>query len=194
MIHLPAETDADTLEEGDPPGFNPDESPLYRLATRPEKGGKPYIDAQQFAAGERLRRDFEFSCLSQRVTTSYKEAGSSGGRHWQMSDNAMENLTDNALAARQRLHKALEAVGPELSGILYHVCCLAGGIEEAERRLDLPRRAGKAVLALALTRLSRHYGFKPELRHRGPASIGQWSLADYRPKITPAAALAPHRT
>jgi hypothetical protein len=179
----------------DSPGFDPGESPLLRLATRPEKGGKPYLDAEQFAAGEKLRRDFETSGLSQRVTTSYEMAGSGGGRHWQMSDNAMERLTENMLAARQRLHRALEAVGPELSGILYHVCCLAGGIEQAELHLQLPRRSAKAVLALALSRLARHYGLKHMLRHKGPSEIGQWSLADYRPEIIPApSAGPPHRT
>jgi hypothetical protein len=156
-----------------------------RLATRPEKGGRPYLDAEQFAAGEKLRRDFEISCLSQRVVTSYDLAGSSGGRHWQMSDNALERLTENACAARERLHRALDAVGPELSGILYAVCCLAAGLEQAELRLELPRRSGKVVLALALSRLARHYGIKQMLRHRGPSEIGRWALADYRPEIMP---------
>lgn len=175
----------ETLKDGTP-GFDPGESPLLRLATRPEKGGKPYLDHEQFAAGERLRRDFEMSGLAQRVTTSYAMAGSSGGRHWQMSDNAMERLTENMLAARERLHRALEAVGPELSGILYHVCCLAAGLEQAELHLELPRRSAKAILALALNRLARHYGIKQMLRHKGPSEIGQWSLADYRPAITSA--------
>lgn len=178
-------TRTEIQDDAGAPGFDPNESPLVRLATRPEKGGRPYLDAEQFAAGEKLRRDFEMSGFAQRVTTSYDLAGSSGGRHWQMSDNAMERLTENALAARYRLHKALDAVGPELSGILYNVCCLAAGLEQAERHLALPRRAGKAVLALALSRLARHYGLKQMLRHRGPGDIGQWALADYRPEITP---------
>jgi hypothetical protein len=184
---------SDAEDVGTVPGFNEDESPLFRLATRPEKNGKPYIDAEQFAAGEKLRRDFEMSGLSQRVTVSYGQDAIDGGRHWQMSDNAIERLTSNALAARQRLHKALEAVGPELSGILYHVCCLAGGLEQAEHRLALPRRAGKAVLALALSRLSRHYGLKPVLRHAGPGAIGKWALADHRPAIMPGARPLPHQ-
>lgn len=172
----------EALKDG-APGFDSGESPLLRLATRPEKGGRPYLDQEQFAAGEKLRRDFEMSGLAQRVTTSYEMAGSGGGRHWRMSDNAMERLTGNMLAARERLHKALEAVGPELSGILYHVCCLAAGLEQAELHLELPRRSAKAILALALNRLARHYGIKRMLRHKGPSQIGQWSLADYRPEI-----------
>jgi Domain of unknown function (DUF6456) len=81
------------------------------------------------------------------------------------------------------LHRALDAVGPELSGILLYVCCLAGGLEQAEMRLNLPRRAGKAVLQLALTRLARHYGFKASLRHEGPGRIGHWAVGDFRPGV-----------
>ena len=161
------------------------ESPLIRLFQRKGDAGKTLIDAQQFAAGEKLRNDFERAHLSQRITASYSESSGSGGRHWQMSDNAIERLNDNAIAARQRLHNAFAAVGPELSGILYQVCCVAAGFEQAERILNLPQRSGKAVLALALTRLARHYGL---IKHHNPRRkdiIAHWALDDYRPAIMP---------
>jgi hypothetical protein len=161
------------------------ESPLLRLAAARNADGTPYLDDALIAAGERMRRDFEASGLSQRVTVVYGEAAGSGGRHWQSSDNATARLTDAALAARQRLHAALDDVGPELSGILYDVCCMASGLEQAELRLELPRRAGKAVLLLALTRLARHYGFKAHMKHAGPSSIGHWALADFKPLLFP---------
>ena len=168
------------------------ESPLTRLFQRKGDAGKTLIDAQQFAAGEKLRQDFERAHLAQRVTASYAESSGSGGRHWQMSDNSIERLNDNALAARQRLHNAFEAVGPELSGILYQVCCVAAGFEQAERLLHLPARSGKAILALALTRLARHYGLIKQHKPRRKDVIAHWALDDYRPAISPQAP-GPHQ-
>jgi hypothetical protein len=125
---------------------------------------------------------------------NYDASQTAGGDHWQMSDNGIARLSDGAIAARQRLHTALEAVGPELSGLLLQVCCLISGLEEAERRLDLPRRSARAILLLALTRLARHYGLKPRLRHSGPQRIGHWAAADYRPAIAPAGTRPPEES
>jgi Domain of unknown function (DUF6456) len=161
------------------------ESPLARLFLRKDANGKTYIDGKQFLAGERLRKDYEMAHMSQRVTSAYEESSGSGGRHWQMSDNAVSRLSDNAIAARERLHHAFSAVGLELSGILYQVCCVSSGFENAELVLALPARSGKAVLSLALTRLARHYGF---IKTRIPAqkdSISHWAVDNYRPTITP---------
>lgn len=168
------------------PEFNDSESPLARLFLRKDAVGKTYIDGQQFLAGEKLRSDFERAHLSQRITSTYAESAGSGGRHWQMSDNSIARLSDNAIAARQRLHHAFAAVGPELSGILYQVCCLAGGFEQAERILALPPRSGKAILSLALTRLARHYGLIKTHQPRKTDSIAHWATDDYRPAISAA--------
>lgn len=165
------------------------ESPLLRLFLGKGPAGKAYIDANQFKAGEKLRADFERAHLAQRTTSAYSESAGSGGRHWQQSDNSIEKLNENSIAARQRLHKAFAAVGPELSGILYQVCCAAAGFEHAERVLALPVRSGKAVLSLGLTRLARHYGFIKTHSPSSSASIVQWAVDDYRPKISP----APHQ-
>jgi hypothetical protein len=161
------------------------ESPLLRLLQRKDTKGQTYIDAMQFAAGEKLRSEYERAQLSGRVTSAYAESAGSGGRHWQMSDNAIEKMTLGTLAARQRLQAAFEAVGPELSGILYQVCCIAAGFEAAEAVLALPVRSGKAVLALALTRLARHYGIVKPHRPRQNAAISSWAMDDYRPSFTP---------
>ena len=160
----------------------PAESPLFRLFSTT---GKSYIDAKQFAAGEKLRGDFERAHLSPRVTASYAESAGSGGRHWQMSDNAIEKMSDATFAARERLHRAFESVGPELSGILYHVCCIASGFEQAERILNLPPRSGKAVLALGLTRLARHYGLIKPHRLRREDAVFHWAIDGYKPAIVP---------
>jgi hypothetical protein len=139
------------------PEFNENESPVLRLYMRKSPKGERYLCESQFRAAEMLRRDFEASHLSPRLTASYGAGVGKGDRHFQFSDNHIANLTDKALAARERLHQAFTYVGPELGGILYQVCCLAGGLENAERVLALPSRSGKAVLALALKRLVAHY-------------------------------------
>jgi Domain of unknown function (DUF6456) len=167
------------------------ESPLTRLAALKQSDGRGLLDAAQLRAGERLRLDYERAHLSPRVTMRYEASGGNAGRQAQFSDNHIETLTDLALDARDKLHLALEAVGPELSGILLHVCCMAAGLEQAELRLSLPRRAGKAILQMALTRLSRHYGYKQHLHHAGPGHIGHWAVSDFRPQIAVPAAHQP---
>jgi hypothetical protein len=93
-------------------------------------------------------------------------------------------LSDGAIAARQRYVKALEAVGPELASMLAQVCCLSAGLEQAERLLNLPQRSGKAVLALGLTALARHYGLLEPGGRRN--DVRHWGLDDYRPGIAEA--------
>lgn len=158
------------------PVLNDAESPLSWLRTRTAKSGEPLISTEQYLAGERLRLDFERSMMVRRTTTSWDMAGAGS------SGNSSLDVSDAAIASRQRFHKAMEAVGPELASILYQVCCMTSGLEQAERVLNLPQRSGKAVLGLALTSLARHYGLLKG--QRGPQSgISQWGLEDYRPAI-----------
>lgn len=161
---------------GAAPGFNDAESPLSWLRTRKDRSGQPLIADAQYLAGERLLMDFERALLTRRTTTNWDMAGA-GGR----SSNVAAEMSDKALAARQRYAKAMEAVGPELGSILSQVCCLSAGLEQAERVLNLPQRSGKAVLGLALTALARHYGFLEG--GRNSAGLRQWGLEDYRPAV-----------
>ena len=165
-----------TMHPPSRPAFNDAESPLSWLRTRKDKSGQPMISDPQYLAGERLRMDFERALLARRTTTNWDAAGA-GGR----GGNMAAELSEQALAARQRYAAALEAVGPELASILAQVCCLSAGIEQAERMLNLPQRSGRAVLGLALTALARHYGLIAPPR-RGAGVLG-WGLADYRPRM-----------
>lgn len=163
------------------PGFNIAESPLSWLRTRRDKAGRPLISDAQYFAGERLRSDFERAMLGRRTTTDWEAAGM-GSR----TGHVTADLSDGAIAARQRYVAALDAVGPELAGMLAQVCCLSAGLEQAERLLSLPQRSGKAVLGLGLTALARHYGLLTAEQRR--KDVRHWGLADYRPAIPDAQA------
>lgn len=166
------------------PAVNEAESPLGWLRSRRDKQGQPLISEAQYNAGERLRVDFTVAQLSPKVTLSWDgfTASGSNGRSGRRPDSLEVN--ERALAAKQRFMRALDAVGPEMSGILVDVCCLARGLEAAERRLGWPQRSGKLVLQIALTQLARHYGLvRAEPDASRPASIRHWGVDDYRPQV-----------
>jgi Domain of unknown function (DUF6456) len=150
------------------------ESPLAWLARRRGRDGRAFIDAHQLQAGERLRADFTRAHLMPRTTSNWTNPISSGRGSGGRSPGA---FTDTMIAARQRVHHALDAVGPEFSGLLLDICCFLKGLEDIERERAWPARSGKVVLQLALDRLARHYGFASVAR--GPASsrVRTW-LAD----------------
>jgi len=166
------------------PAMNEAESPLGWLRSRRDKHGEPLISEAQYDAGERLRVDFTVAQLSPRVTLSWDAcvAPGSHGRSGRRPDSLEVN--ERALAAKQRFMTALDAVGPELSGILVDVCCLSRGLEAAERGLGWPQRSGKLVLQIALTQLARHYGLlRAQPGATRPANIRHWGVSDYRPEV-----------
>ena len=93
-------------------------------------------------------------------------------------------MRDEVVAAKQRVHRAMASVGPELGRILIDICCLLKGIETAETEQGLPQRSGKVVLQLALTALARHYGLltAPAPNRKGSGMV-HWGTLDFRPAI-----------
>ncbi|MES2907444.1 MAG: DUF6456 domain-containing protein [Pseudomonadota bacterium] len=155
------------------------ESPLTWLRTHKDKDGAFMISDAQFVAGEKLRADFTRAQLMPRTTSSWDMSRAGCQRGLPISTD----FSDGTLAAKQRVNEALQAVGPELSGILQDVCCFLKGLSlvEAERRW--PARTAKIVLALALDRLAAHYGFATEAVGKNAGKIRNWGADDYRPQI-----------
>lgn len=163
------------------PGFAADESPLAWLRRRKDKDGQPMISACEFEAGERLRADFTFGQLMPRVTARWSPIGAGDGRPRSVCTTS--DLTDQAIAARERVRRALDAVGPELAGILVDVCCYLKGLEDAEKAQGWPLRSAKVVLQLALQSLARHYGLPGVSagRSSAPGRVRHWGADGYRP-------------
>ncbi len=135
---------------------NEAESPLVWLARRKGRDGRALIAPHQLLAGERLRADFTRAQLTPRITANWTAAVAGGRR---ADGRGVGDFSDVVLAAKQRLRGALEAAGPEFSGLLLDVCCFLKGLDAVETERRWPARSAKVVLQLALDRLARHYGF-----------------------------------
>lgn len=134
---------------------NRHESALGALALLKDKAGEPWFDAQAIAAGERLSADFTFAGLQPRVTASWEPrlSGRAGGGR-----GGQAELSDHQADARARVARAADALGPELSGVAFDVCCFGKGLEQVERERLWPARSAKLMLRTALSLLARHYG------------------------------------
>jgi hypothetical protein len=123
---------------------NDAESPLGWLKSRKDRSGRPLITDDQYQAGQRLRADYWFAHLSPRLTSNWSAcAPSQRLRRAAPSNPAL--LRDEVIAAKERVMRALMAVGPEVSGLLVDICCELKGLEEAETENGWPQRAGKVV-------------------------------------------------
>ncbi|TPW32725.1 DUF6456 domain-containing protein [Pararhizobium mangrovi] len=134
---------------------NAEQSPLAALARLKGREKTAFLDERAVAAGERLLADFTRGQMQPRVSANWEASIASRGSR-SGGDGAGE-LTEAALAARLRMERALDAVGPELSGVLLDVCCFQKGLAIVERERRWPARSAKLMLKTALAALARHY-------------------------------------
>jgi hypothetical protein len=155
------------------------ESPLTVLARLKGRDGRPFLLPAEVRAGERLRADYDRGRIAPRLGAHWEVAVSDGRR----GGHDTAGLTERALAARQRVERALAAVGPELAGVLIDICCFLKGLELVELERGWPVRSAKVVLKTALGALARHY--EPQRPAAGKPLILHWGAADYRPRPGP---------
>jgi hypothetical protein len=121
------------------------ESPLTWLHAR------GHVTDRHFAAGERLRADFETAQLAPSITMRWDAVRipGAGGR----------GLTggERKLMAKQRFDGAIAAAGSGLADVLWRVVCAGEPLSQAERALEWPARSAKLVLRFALDRVAEFY-------------------------------------
>ena len=159
---------------------NHDESPLSWLRRRKDANGRPLIDANEFAAGERLRADYERAQLMPRVTANWMAAVAGKRRS---GENGTAELTESALGARRRVEAALASLEPEMADLAVDFSCFLKGLEQIENERRWPARSAKVVLRLTLAALARHYGLSTRARGPGTVSPRHWGGEGYRPTI-----------
>jgi hypothetical protein len=146
------------------------ESPLAWLARRRGRSGRALIEPHQFQAGERLRADFTCAHMMPRTTSNWASPISPRRR----GGEGATMFSETMIAARRRVHQALDAAGPEFGGLLLDVCCFLKSLDDIERERGWPSRSAKVVLQLALDRLARHYGYAAQASGPAHAAIRTW--------------------
>ncbi len=157
--------------------LNAVESPLGAIARLKDRKGQPFLPADALEAGERLAADFRKAQLQPRITQSYEPQLSSKSKGGLVRAG---DLSDTAMAARMRINKAVDAMGPELAGVALDVCCFSKGLETVEQERQWPVRSAKLMVRTALLALHRHYhppvpGAKNRVHH--------WGEDGYRPDL-----------
>lgn len=159
--------------------INTNESPLLRLFSRKTKAGTTYISMEEFQAGERLRKDFERGQLQPKISASLQGTVGSTGRS---KGAEINDIADFAIDARKRVGKAIDKLGPELSGVTIDICCFLKGLEHVERERQWPPRSAKLMLKTALSLLARHYGIAG-YENRPSRKAHSWGSSDFRPEL-----------
>jgi hypothetical protein len=151
------------------------ESPLCLLASRRGPDGRSFLAQEEVAAGERLRADYTRAQLVPHLGVNWDLSARGSG-----PGTGRNELSDSAIDARTRVEAAIDAVGPELAGVLVDICCFLKGVEQVERERRWPVRSAKLMLKAALGALARHYA---PTRRRARNPILNWGSEGYRPTI-----------
>jgi len=151
------------------------ESPLARLASAAAGEPRPFLEAHQVEAGERLRRLVERARLRPRLTRSYEVVHKVGGA------NGSIDIGDMAADARRQLAILMRALPRDCADVVLDVCGLEKGLQLVETERGWPRRSAKLVLRIGLDQLARLFGLEPVARGHAHASDRVWMEGERPP-------------
>ena len=126
-------------------------SAIAWLSRRRDADGRPFIDAAERAAAERLEIDAEAAAAGPSLTMRWDALPRCGG-----GSAVRAEPGERTLSAGRRVEAALAACGPARQ-MVEQVCIRATSLQAAEQALGLRRRAGKALLKRGLQALAAHY-------------------------------------
>ncbi len=115
------------------------------------------LDPVERAAAERFCADHARSSLHQHTTRNWSLTANIRQQGWRGGPDAAPMA---AIAAKDRVMDALDALGSDLGQLVVAVCIREEGLAAIERRFGWAQRSGKTVLKLALPQLARPCGFK----------------------------------
>ena len=124
------------------------ESPLIGLSRRRDRDGQPFLSRDLVVADERLCEDFELAKMGSQISANAATF---------MASVPVSGSPKGASAGHERTQAALRDLGPGLSDVTFHCCCLLEGLENTEKSMGWSARSGKIVLWIALCRLKCHY-------------------------------------
>ncbi|SDM06045.1 DUF6456 domain-containing protein [Maricaulis salignorans] len=113
------------------------------------------LEPQERAAAERFCTDYARSSLRQHTTRNWSLAAEIRQTGWH---GGPESASLAAIAAKDRVMDALDALGSGMDQLVVAVCIREESLAAVERRFGWAQRSGKTVLKLALQQLARHYG------------------------------------
>jgi hypothetical protein len=106
-------------------------------------------------AAERFLADYHRSSLTQRTTRNWSPTAP---RRGEGPRRGPEDATLSAIAAKDRVFKALDALGPQLAKIVEAALIREESLAAMERRFGWGQRSGGTAVKLALGRLAEIYG------------------------------------
>jgi len=110
-----------------------------------------HLTAEQFAAAEALRADYERAGLAASITMRWDPVRSA---HSRGDGNAP---SERQLIAKERFNGAMLQAGKGLEDVLWRVVCAGDSLSATEKTLFWPARSGKLVLGFALDRVAEFY-------------------------------------
>jgi len=141
----------------DRPVMAPDGSLKRARANRREGPLGPWLDGlepPQRQAGERFIADYHQSTLTSPVTRNWSPTAQ---RRAEGRRRGPEDAALSALAAKDRVMNALDALGPAFARVIEAALVQEDSAAALERRFGWAARSGRTVLGLALTRLAEIY-------------------------------------
>ncbi len=133
---------------------------LMRVSVNPDEGAvakwRGVLPAAACAAAEQFVADYLRSTLHQSVTRNWSPTAP---RRGETQVRGPEDAAIAALAAKDRVFAALDALGPQFARIIEAALIREESLAAMERRFGWPRRSGRTGVELAFARLAQIYGY-----------------------------------